>query len=213
MSFLHSSRRGWLKRATALLAGSTLAAPFRRAFGSPLASVYSGGSDPYVGEIIIVPYNFAPRGWALCNGQLLPIQQYTALFSLLGTTYGGNGQTNFAVPDLRDRIPMGFGNGPGLTPRQLGATVGASSHTLQPNEMPIHTHTISMLASSDPGTSEVPGGNYLASSANGVPQFSTTGGAVSGTTAALAGSAHENMQPSLAFNFIIATVGIFPPRS
>src|SRR5215213_5449370 len=97
-------------------------------------------SEPFVGEIRIVGFNFAPRGWAMCNGQILPIAQNTALFSLLGTTYGGNGQTTFALPDLRSRVPIHFGQGPGLSNYDLGQVSGTESDTLIVNNLPAHTH-------------------------------------------------------------------------
>jgi microcystin-dependent protein len=136
-------------------------------------------SEPFIGQIILVPYNFAPRGWAFCNGQLLPIAQNTALFSLLGTTFGGNGQTTFALPDLRGRVPISSGQGPGLQDYDLGQVGGAETQTLTVSEMPIHTHqlpahthqapahTHQVTALTDPVSSGTPTNNLPASSPRG----------------------------------------------
>src|SRR5690606_29150515 len=113
----------------------------------PFAELTLAMSEPFIGQISIVGFTFAPRGWAQCNGQLIPIQQNTALFSLLGTNYGGNGQTSFALPDLRGRAPMAFGNGAGLTPRALGEATGTEAVTLVQAEMPMHTHVVSAQSS------------------------------------------------------------------
>jgi microcystin-dependent protein len=136
-------------------------------------------SEPFIGQIILVPYNFAPRGWAFCNGQLLPIAQNTALFSLLGTTFGGNGQTTFALPDLRGRVPISSGQGPGLQDYDLGQVGGSETQTLTVSEMPIHTHqlpahthqapahTHQVTALTDPVSSGTPTNNLPASSPRG----------------------------------------------
>jgi len=175
-------------------------------------------SDFYLAEIRMFAGNFAPRNWALCNGQLLPISQNTALFSLLGTYYGGNGQTNFALPDLRGRAPMHWGNGPGLTSRVLGELSGENTVTLLTTEMPAHTHTISgaTIPSSTPGATPASNTLFTNSSPNGVyaaavgtpvllaPQsISTAGGS----------QPHNNTQPYQAVTFIIAMQGIFPARN
>jgi microcystin-dependent protein len=172
-------------------------------------------ADPFVAEIRIFPFNFAPRGWAYCDGQLLPLSQNTALFSLLGTTYGGNGKSNFALPNLQAQMPMHQGQGQGLSQRNLGESVGVASVTLSANEMPAHQHALrhsgSGATSARPGTSSSFG-------STGVAQVYTQGG---GTLAPLAPSAlasaggtasHENRQPFLAFHFCIALQGVFPPR-
>ena len=117
--------------------------------------------DPYIGQILLVPFNFAPNGWAFCNGQLLPISQYTALFALLGTTYGGNGVSNFALPDLRGRVPVGFTQGPGLSNYVLGELGGAESVTLQVTQIPAHNHQLQ--AANVAATQPNPSGNVLAS--------------------------------------------------
>lgn len=167
--------------------------------------------DPYLGEIRLFAGNFAPTGWALCNGQLLAISQYTALFSLLGTFYGGNGTSNFALPDLRGRAPMHYDQGPGLSPHVIGEVGGSESVTLTQLEIPPHTHALGAAASV--GT--------IASPAAAVPAASSErnfgyAAAADTTMAPVGGSgsqAHENRQPFLALNYIIALQGIFPPRS
>jgi microcystin-dependent protein len=170
-------------------------------------------SEPFIGEIRIFGGNFAPRSWAFCDGQLLPIAQNTALFSLLGTTYGGDGRTIFALPDLRGRTPMHPGRGPGLTTRSLGQRVGVETVTLSESQIPNHTH--SMRVSTDdadlqaPGTQRVFARNPIyhapdANQADMAPQaLLPTGG----------GEAHTNLQPYLVVSFIIALVGVYPPRS
>lgn len=170
-------------------------------------------ADPFVAEIRIFPFNFAPKGWAWCNGQLLPISQNTALFSLLGTTYGGNGKSTFALPDLMGRTPMHPGQGPGLSLHDLGETGGSETVTLLASEIPVHTHTVRAL--NDDGLSETPVGNVPAKNKfyntdNGQPLV-----AMSGSALAPAGGdlPHNNMQPYLTFYFNIALQGIFPPRT
>jgi microcystin-dependent protein len=167
-------------------------------------------ADQFVGEIRVVGFNFAPTGWALCDGQLLPISQNTALFSLLGTTYGGDGRTNFALPNLQGCAAMHFGQGPGLTPRILGETGGAINETLTQAEMPTHNHDLK--AASGSATTGTPStGNSLAAGTvitygaanNMVPMGEVVGG----------GQPHNNMQPYQVLNFVIALQGIFPPRS
>jgi len=168
--------------------------------------------DPYLGELRLVPYNFAPQGWALCNGQLLSIAQNTALFSLLGTTYGGNGTTNFALPDLRGRVPISSGQGPGLSNYTLGETGGAETHTLTVAQMPIHTHSVS--AATSVGSTDRPNNALLARNAAGVPQFgisSTT--QLAGVQSSGSSQPHNNLQPFVTLNWIIALQGIYPPRS
>jgi microcystin-dependent protein len=172
-------------------------------------------SDPFIGEIRIFAGNFAPRGWAFCNGQLLSISQNTALFSLLGVTYGGDGRTTFALPDLQGRVPMHAGRGPGLTTRSLGQQGGVESVTLAASQMPQHTHALQ--ATTDPATLNAPTTTRtLARSRGGFAYQSGggTGATLSSQTLADAGGsqAHNNMQPYLALSFIIALQGIFPPH-
>ncbi|KQW46370.1 MULTISPECIES: phage tail protein [unclassified Roseateles] len=171
-------------------------------------------SDPFIAEIRVMPYNFVPVGWASCDGQLLPIAQNTALFALLGTTYGGNGKTNFALPDLRGSFAMGAGQGPGLSPRDLGQVVGQAAVALQAHEMPSHSHAL--RAGSTPGATS-PAGNVMAPTTNGAKVYRAPGAAAVMDAAAIspAGASlpHENRQPYQALNFCIALQGIFPPRS
>lgn len=170
-------------------------------------------TDPFIGLIIMVPYNFPPRGWAFCNGQLLSIAQNTALFSLLGTTYGGNGQTTFALPNLQGRFPMHWGNGPGLSPRSLGETAGSESVTLLSTQMPAHNHQITVQT--DPGTTDSPSGAYPARPASSIPQYGTTpGGTLNAATVSAAGGSqpHDNMPPYQTVSFCIALQGIYPSR-
>jgi microcystin-dependent protein len=166
-------------------------------------------AEPFLSEIRIMSFGYAPRGWALCNGQLLPINQNQALFSLLGTTYGGDGRVNFALPDLRSRVPIHVGNG-----HTLGERGGEQAHTLSISETPGHVHVLS--ASPSGGNQPVPTGNVLASSAPnpiyGPVQNLTT--LNPGTVTNTGGSqAHLNMQPFLTLNFCIALQGIFPSQS
>lgn len=175
-------------------------------------------SEPYIGEIRMFAGNFAPKGWAFCNGQLLSIAQNTALFSILGTTYGGNGQTTFGLPNLQGRVPMHWGTGAGLTPRTLGETSGSENITLLSNQMPAHTHQFA--ASSNQGDQFSPQGNVPAVLVNTSGQPENLYSAAPNTTMAaqsitLAGGSqpHDNMQPYQCVSFIIALEGIFPARS
>ena len=164
-------------------------------------------SEPFLSEIRIMSFNFPPKGWAFCNGQLLPINQNQALFSLLGTTYGGNGQTNFALPNLRGQVPIHFGNG-----HTLGERGGSSSVTVTQQQMPQHIHFAQ--ASPNPGDTPTAVGNLLASALN---VYRTPDNLVSlqpGTVTNVGGSqAHNNMMPYLVLNFCIALQGIFPSRN
>jgi len=170
-------------------------------------------SEPFVGEIRMFAGNFAPRGWAFCDGQLLAVSQNDALFSLLGTIYGGDGRTTFGLPDLRGRIPIHAGTGPGLSERRLGAKAGSEKETLTVNQMPSHTHQF--MASSSPGSETSPDGEVLGSSAN-VRAFRPTPPTVnmhSDAISAIGGSrSHSNLMPFLCINFIIALFGIYPSR-
>jgi microcystin-dependent protein len=171
-------------------------------------------SEPFLGEIRMFAGNFAPRGWALCQGQLLPISQNTALFSLLGTYYGGNGQSTFALPDLRGRAPIHQGQGPSLTLRNLGEQVGTESVTLIYNEMPAHTHIVMGVAA--PGNSVSPAGGYPAVSTTRDRVYSTSAPDANPTNQlppAGGGQPHNNLMPYLTVNFIIAMEGVFPARS
>jgi microcystin-dependent protein len=167
-------------------------------------------AEPFLGEIRAFGFNFAPRGWAMCNGQLLPIAQNQALFSLLGTTYGGNGQTTFALPDLRGRVPIHMGQGPGLSSKDLGEQAGQEAQTLSVNEMPAHTHA--QPASSGEQDTNRPGNAVPAR--GGVYAGSGDGSTFMDPTTTTGGSQpHNNMQPYLVLNYCIAITGIFPSRN
>lgn len=174
-------------------------------------------SNPFLAEIRIFTGNFAPKGWALCDGQLMPISQNTALFSLLGTTYGGDGKSNFALPNMQGNAPMQQGQGPGLTLRDLGETAGEQTVTLLQTEMPSHTHIAQAVAGSnsiDPGNNvwangQKGFGNVYAPSAGGSnANMSAFGVSISGGS-----QPHNNMMPFLGLTFIIALQGVFPARS
>lgn len=172
-------------------------------------------ADPFVAEIRIFAGNFAPRGWAFCNGQIMPISQNTALFSLLGTTYGGNGQSTFALPNLQGSAPIGEGQGPGLSPRFLGETGGTAAVTLIETQIPSHSHTPSAVTGG--GNSTSPFGAAWASQAGRTPPpayASTPNAPMSPAAIGSTGSGqpHNNMPPYLTLNFIIALQGVFPPR-
>lgn len=171
-------------------------------------------ADPFVAEIRIFPFNFAPRGWAWCDGQLLPISQNTALFSLLGTTYGGNGKSNFGLPDLQGRAPMHPGQGPGLSLHDLGEMGGSETVSLLESEIPAHNHTVQF--SPNLGNSNNPASNYYAGIRSGFA-YAPAGNMVMMSDMALAPAGgdqpHNNMQPYLTFYFNIAMQGIFPPRT
>lgn len=178
--------------------------------------------EPFLGEIRMVGFNFAPRGWALCDGQLLAISQYTALFSLLATTYGGDGRSTFGLPDLRGRVPVHMGQSPGLSTYILGEKSGAENVALALNEMPQHSHDINVH--NQPANQTDPSGNIISVVNDGsgrtpnlYPAYSNaapTGKMASsalGTTGA--SQPHSNMQPFLVVNFVIALEGIFPSRN
>jgi microcystin-dependent protein len=172
-------------------------------------------ADPFVAEIRIFPFTFAPRGWAFCNGQLLPISQNTALFSLLGTYYGGNGQSNFALPNLQGSVPVHQGQGNGLSSYDLGQQGGSETITLIQSEIPVHTHTLS--GQTNLGDAPIPAPDRsLARYANAY-QTNTNANLVQlafqALTPAGGSQPHNNMMPYLTLNFNIAMQGVFPPRS
>ncbi|AEE52994.1 phage tail protein [Haliscomenobacter hydrossis] len=168
-------------------------------------------ADPFVAEIRIFPFNFAPKGWAWCDGQLLPLSQNTALFSLLGTTYGGNGKSNFALPDLQGRAPMHPGQGPGLSLHDLGETGGSETVSLLESEIPSHSHAVRTV--NDSGLNNDPS-NALVARAS-IYNATLTSTAMSPNALAPAGGdqPHNNMMPYLTFYFCIALQGVFPPRT
>lgn len=173
-------------------------------------------SEPFLAQVMMAGFNFAPRGWAMCYGQLLPISQNTALFSLLGTNYGGDGKATFALPNLQGSAVMHAGSGQGLTPRELGETGGEEELTLLTIEMPAHTHLVRTF--NNGGDMLTPENNYLAAANDGSSIYSNTLAGqqqmMSLTEIGPAGSsqAHNNMQPYLAITYCIALEGIFPPR-
>lgn len=160
-------------------------------------------ATPFIGQITLFAGNFAPRGWAFCQGQLLSIAQNTALFSILGTTYGGDGQTTFALPDLRGRVPLQQGQGPGLQSYVLGQKAGTETVTLTVNEMPAHNHSITVTAVPPGGTIPAVDGQLTPTPLNAFEASGMTGGS----------QPHNNLQPYLALNYIIALQGIFPSRN
>jgi microcystin-dependent protein len=178
-------------------------------------------SEPFIGQIILVPYNFAPRGWAFCNGQLLSIAQNTALFSLLGTTYGGNGQTTFALPDLRGRVPISSGQGSGLQKYDLGQGGGSESQTLTASQMPMHTHPVNALT--DAVTAPSPTNNFLATAPRGSNFYAPQSADATQMSPLMIQPAGGNQpfdirdpylrDPYLTLNYCIALEGIFPSRS
>jgi microcystin-dependent protein len=167
-------------------------------------------AEPFLSEIRIMSFNFAPKGWALCNGQFLPINQNQALFSLLGTTFGGNGQTTFALPDNRGRIPIHVGGG-----HTLGERGGEASHTLSTVELPTHTHTL--RASANAATTAIPSAALVPATSVNYEAYRPATNLVAMTANSLASvggsQAHENMQPYLTLTFCIALQGIFPSRN
>jgi len=182
--------------------------------------------DGTIGEIRLFTGNFAPRNWAFCAGQLMSISQNTALFSILGTTYGGNGQTTFGLPDLRGRVPVGTGQGPGLSNKTLGEVSGTETVTLLTTQMPAHTHpaTVTVNVNNSPGTSATPSGNFIAgvqdATANSLTAFASTGGSTlntgtATTTIGVAGNSQPVpiLNPYLGMNYIICLFGVFPSRN
>ena len=179
--------------------------------------------DPFLGQINLFGCNFAPRGWSMCQGQVMSIAQNTALFSLLGTNFGGNGTTTFLLPDLQGRAPIGFGQGPGLSNYTIGERSGAESAPVAAVSYPAHSHTL--FAAAGPGTTNAPSGMIEAEGQTGgrggtinLALYSASGTPTPLATAALAAAAggsqpHNNIQPYLALNFCIALQGIFPSRS
>ena len=172
-------------------------------------------ADPFVAEIRIFPFNFAPKGWAWCDGQLLPLSQNTALFSLLGTTYGGNGKSNFALPDLQGRAPMHPGQGPGLSLHDLGETGGSDTVSLLESEIPAHSHQL--RGNNTTGDTPIAVGNTLARfGTTNVYQQTANANLVSMAPEALPPAGgdqpHNNLMPYLTFYFCIALQGVFPPR-
>lgn len=173
-------------------------------------------SEPFLAEVRIVGFNFAPRGWAFCDGQILPISQNQSLYSLLGTTYGGDGRTSFALPDLRGRTAIHVGRSNGGQFHTLGQKSGEETHTLNGSEMPQHTHTFNGINEPSGTRTDQPAGHFLSKSASDLysTEVSNLVNLGTGTTVNVGGGqAHENMQPYLALNFCIALQGLFPSRN
>ena len=170
--------------------------------------------DPFVAEIRIFPFNFAPKGWAFCDGQILPLSQNTALFSLLGTTYGGDGKSNFALPNLQGNTPMHPGQGPGLSLHDLGETGGSDTVSLLESEIPSHSHA--WMTSTNDGI-ETNTGNELFAKGIGIGMYANPGALTqmdpNTITPAGGDQPHNNMQPYLTLNFCIALQGVYPPRT
>jgi len=182
------------------------------------ATIPSIAQEAFIGEVRIFAGNFAPRGWALCEGQLLAISQNTALFSILGTTYGGDGRTTFGLPDLRGRVAIAPGTGPGLSSKRLGERGGVENVTLIATQIPSHKHTAILNADSTVATTDRPASGLLARNAGAVPQFGDTvntamhAGSISvGNTGG--SQSHTNVQPFLAIHYIIALQGTYPSRN
>ena len=171
-------------------------------------------SDPYIGEIRVFGFNFAPVNWAFCHGQLVPIDQFDALFTLIGTTYGGDGVTTFALPDMRGRIPIHQGQGTGLSPYTIGQIAGTESVTLTTQQLPSHGH--SLLASVSGTRTTAPTNNVLGSGEADIYNRDTTATLAASSSAVATsggGQPHANIQPSLGVNFCICVFGIFPSRN
>jgi microcystin-dependent protein len=182
-------------------------------------------SDPFIGEIQIFGFDFAPKGWAKCNGQTLAITQNQALFAVIGTTFGGNGVSTFQLPNLQSRVPVGQGNGQGLSPRVMGATFGEETHVLLYNETPLHNHSVAAISNPTlANNTDVPSPTqFLAQTTftgpvgavtnvyvpDSAPKNSMSGAAIGNT----GGQSHSNLMPLLAVNFCIALNGIFPSRN
>jgi microcystin-dependent protein len=172
--------------------------------------------DPFVAEIRIFPFNFAPKGWAFCDGQILPLSQNTALFSLLGTTYGGDGKSNFALPNMQGNAPMHPGQGPGLSLHDLGETGGSETVSLLESEIPAHSHALRYHTALDPADTNVPSASAsFAASTGGTLYQTSSNSELSGLALVTAGGdqPHNNMQPYLTLNFCIALQGVYPPRT
>jgi microcystin-dependent protein len=168
-------------------------------------------TEPYIGEIRMFAGGFAPRGWAFCDGQLLAVSQYDALFSLFGTTYGGDGRTTFGLPDMRGRMPVHQGQGPGLTNRRIGAKYGSETVTLTTNEMPGHTHDV--RSTTLPATTDVASGNVIARTREDRFGPGAEIGLAPNAIAATGGSqSHTNLMPAQCVYFIVALTGVYPSR-
>lgn len=209
------ARRDFLARTAAAVGAGLLAFAGRPALpGGDQARAATAGFEPFIGEIMLFAGNFPPQGYADCNGQLMSIAQNTALFSILGTMYGGNGMSTFGLPDLRGRVPIHVGQGPGLSDYNQGQTGGVESVTLLETQMPAHTHAA--RADVGNGTTSSPNGALPARDPAGTPAYgAATTGALSPSAIAITGGnqPHENRPPFLGIRYCIALEGIFPPRN
>jgi microcystin-dependent protein len=196
--------------------------PALRTFSvKPISKLASGGntmSEPYIGQIMMIGFNYPPQGWAFCDGQLIPVQQNPALFSLLSTTYGGDGYNNFALPDLRGRVAIHQGQGPGLTYRTWGERGGYEAVALTAANVPAHTHTAKLHAKNDDAGTNEPSGAALANSSENTyadedPDAEMRAGSVTVEANTGGDQPHTNMQPYLCINFVIALTGAYPPRN
>ena len=216
-------RRSFIKKFFGVLGGVTLFSGLEKALAQKKDPPVIQTSNPFLGSIVMFAGNFAPRGWAFCDGQLLSIASYSALFSLLGTNYGGDGRTTFGLPDLRGRVPIhdGSGSGPGLSSYSLGQKGGTETSTLSITQIPSHTHSAVGTVQAHTGrpNSDTPAGHVLSSSAeliysSQVPDTVMSANNVNVTVGNTGGSqSHDNRQPFQAINFIIALQGTFPSRS
>lgn len=194
---MNITRRHFFQRFSKKTESQTVETPNEQ----PSISFRSLGAEPFIGEVIVVPYNFAPRGWAFCSGQLLSIAQNTALFSILGTTYGGDGRTTFALPNLNGSVAMGVGQGPGSSPIDLGETGGGSTVTLTTSQIPTQTVSVNEI---------------MVRGTGGTQGFGLAKGAAAGAgtlAASQTPTAIDNTPPYLCLNYVIAVQGVFPPRS
>ncbi len=229
ISAKENSRRNFLSKISASILGVGLVAGATNVFGakSKTGFIYvkkngdiienyipSGGTEAYIGSIEMVGFNFEPLGWEYCDGQLLSIAAYNSLFTLIGTTYGGNGTTNFAVPDLRGRVPIHFGQGPGLSNYTIGQTGGVENVTLTLPQIPAHTHLIS--SSSASGNYGTPQNYFPARNADGIASYASSSDVqLNSNSIGTGGSGieHTNLQPYMAISFVIATEGVYPVSS
>ena len=196
------------------LCKSLVAASLLLNLGWSTTVVRAEAVDPFVGQMLWVPFNFAPKGWSFCNGQLLPLSQNTALFSLLGTTYGGDGRATFALPDMQGRLMINAGQGPGLSNFDQGQSGGEENHTLSVSEIPAHSHTVAASNTSvADATSAV--NNLHGQSVSGNAYGSNPSATMSSNALSTAGGGqgHNNMMPYATLNCIIALQGVFPPRN
>jgi microcystin-dependent protein len=180
-----------------------------------LPNLANAQGEPFIGEIVMFAGNFAPRGWAMCDGQLLAVSQNDALFSILGTTYGGDGRTTFALPDLRSRVPIHAGTGPGFSTRRLGSKSGSETNILSVNNLPSHSHTVNAVI--EDGNQSLPTGNLPAGTKLLDKEYSDATGNTTMSASMLNNTGNNqavnNMQPYLTIHYIIATIGVFPSRN